>query len=64
MQDRHIAYMLTTSSIFARYVEIRPRLPIASVAGSVHEIGSLMDIADQALAFLLMPLAFSMSEKS
>lgn len=44
--------MLTTQWIFDRYQEIRSRLPEAPVRGHTTDVGSLLDIAAQADAFV------------
>ena len=44
--------MPTTESIFARYEEVRPRLPVNATRPGFRDIGSLLDIADQASAFV------------
>lgn len=44
--------MPTTERIFARYEEIRPRLPTSDTRDNFHDIDSLLDIADQASAFV------------
>lgn len=44
--------MLNAETIFDRYQEIRPRLPVAGTAGSSADIASLLDVADQADAFV------------
>lgn len=44
--------MPTTESIFARYEEIRARLPASETGADFDDITSLLDIADQASAFV------------
>ena len=44
--------MPTTQSIFTRYEHVRPRLPAAKASAGFKDISSLLDIADQAKAFV------------
>lgn len=44
--------MPTTDSIFARYEEVRPRLPANITQPGFRDISSLLDIADQTSAFI------------
>jgi HAD superfamily hydrolase (TIGR01450 family) len=43
---------LTTKTIFDRYEEVRARMPRVDAGEQSHEIGSLLDIADQIDAFV------------
>lgn len=44
--------MLTTAAIFDRYQEVRPRMPQAVTKSAFKDIASLIEIADQASAFV------------
>ncbi len=44
--------MPTTESIFARYEDVRTRLPVSETRVGFQDINSLLDIADQASAFV------------
>src|SRR5210317_1057321 len=49
---RYIPVMLTTPEIFERYQQVKHRLPQAKTSATFHDISSLIDIADQASAFV------------
>ena len=42
----------TTDSVFRRYEELRPRLPAVETEPGFRDISSLLDIADEASAFV------------
>lgn len=44
--------MLTTTTAFERYQQIRPRLPAADTGAATREIDSLLEIAEEADAFV------------